>query len=114
MNKIIPFSIPYHSTANSISSLSQECERLRFRMETARDFEAQRAHHADLEAKMLTLSRLTPESPQGAVAYSQAAIGQLECMIAAWEHQPTPAEALLLTMLDQLHAYLRHPPALTI
>ena len=113
MNKIIPFSIPYRSTGINISSLSRECERLRFLMDTARDFEAQRAHYAKLEHTMLTLSHLTPETPQDAVAYSQTAICQLESMIAAWDGQPTPAEALLLTMLEQLHDYLRHPPAPT-
>lgn len=108
--------IPLHRQPDAtprITRLSQECERLRFLMDTARDFEAQRVHHADLEARMLTLSRLTPEAPQDAVAYSQAAIGQLQSMIAAWDGQPTPAEALLLTMLEQLHAYLCHPPAPT-
>lgn len=114
MNNIIPFQLNYRSTKSTITRLSRECERLHFLLDIARDYEAQRAHHADLEAKMLILCRLTPETPQDAVAYSQTAISQLECMIAAWDGQPTPAEALLLTMLEQLHAYLRHPPTPTI
>lgn len=112
MATIVPLYLHTGSTLR-ITCLYKECERLRFLMDTARDFEAQRAHHANLEAKMLILSRLTPATPQDAVTYSQVAIGQLQSMIAAWDGQPTPAESLLLTMLEQLHAYLRHPPAPT-
>ena len=97
---------PRIDSTTPITRLSRECERLRFLMDTATDVEAQRTHHADLEANMLLLSRLTPETPQDARAYSQTTICQLECMIAAWDGHPTPAEALLLTMLEQLQDYL--------
>lgn len=105
--------IPLHRQPDitlSIPSLSRQCERLQFLMDTATDFEAQRTHHAKLERTMLALSQLTPQTQQDATAYSQTAILQLKSMIAAWDSPPTPAEALLLQMLEQLHHYLSQSP----